>query len=398
MSTDDEFIAGKKPGRVYFSKEFPVKRQGEEHGARYASRVLEGADRTSFVKIEKEVVLRTTRTGRQQIKAFFLVSDRGIRTLTLQRFSTDPEQPHEEAHFALVGKEISQLLDLAVLVRTAQFEGQDKVRLEATDLETFRLTPEAARTLLAADPKLIATLVEERITDRDIVALAYRRRELDYFARLLREPAFFASEKKTKSVAQDERLWQVFFERNPWIFGYGLFYVFTSTLEQRKLEQIVAGTSLDAPGKRVDALLKSRGRISSLCFAEIKTHTTRLLEQAQYRPDVWAPSRELAGAIAQVQKTVDRAEQSLGSRLDSRSSDGAPTGETAFLIRPRSIVVAGNLSEFRTDQGINEPQFASFELSRRQLVAPEVLTFDELYERARFIVESATRDDASGGT
>ena len=121
MSTDDEFIAG-KPGRVYFSKEFPVKRLGGEQGARYASRILEGADRTSFITIEKEVVLRTTKTGRQQIKAFFLVDDRGIRTLTLQRFSADHEQPHEEAHFALVGKEISQLLDLAVLVRTAQFE------------------------------------------------------------------------------------------------------------------------------------------------------------------------------------------------------------------------------------------------------------------------------------
>lgn len=192
---------------------------------------------------------------------------------------------------------------------------------------------------------------------------------------------------------QDERLWQLFFERNQWIFGYGLFYVFTSSLDQGRLEQVVAGTSLDAPGKRVDALLRSRGRISSLCFAEIKTHATRLLEPTQYRADVWAPSRELTGAIAQVQKTVDRAEHALGNRLDSRHPNGAPTGETAFLIRPRSIVVIGNLSEFRTERGINETQFASFELFRRQIVAPEVLTFDELYERARFIVESAARDN-----
>lgn len=197
MSSDDEFIANKKPGRVYFSKEFPVKRHGDKHGARYASRVLEGADRTSFVTIENEVVLRTTKMGREQIKAFFLVDDRGIRTLTLQRFSSHPELPREEAHFALVGNEISQLLDLAVLVRTAQFEDHDKVRLDATDLATFRLTPEAVRSLLAADPKLIATLLEERITDRDIVALAYRRRELDYFARLLNDPLFFDSEKQT---------------------------------------------------------------------------------------------------------------------------------------------------------------------------------------------------------
>jgi hypothetical protein len=99
-------------------------------------------------------------------------------------------------------------------------------------------------------------------------------------------------------------------------------------------------------------------------------------------------------AIAQVQKTVDRAEQTIGSRLDVTDSSGNPTGENAFLIRPRSIVVIGNLEEFQTDYGINEPKYRSFELFRRQVVAPEILTFDELYERAHFIVESTALDDS----
>lgn len=42
-----------------------------------------------------------------------------------------------------------------------------------------------------------------------------------------------------------------------------------------------------------------------------------------------------------------------------------------------------------TVNGVNEEQFVSFELFRRQLTAPEIITFDELYERARFIVESS---------
>jgi hypothetical protein len=238
------------------------------------------------------------------------------------------------------------------------------------------------------------SLVEEEVTDRDLIAVAYRRRELDYFNRLLHDPEFFLIEKKTRSFSRDEDLWQSFFERNPWIFGYGLFYVFASSLEERKLEQIVAGSSLAGAGKRVDALLKTRGRISSLCFAEIKTHRASLLEGNQYRPKVWSPSRELVAAIAQVQKTVDRAEQTIGSRLDVTDSSGNPTGENAFLIRPRSIVVIGNLEEFQTDYGINEPKYRSFELFRRQVVAPEILTFDELYERAHFIVESTALDDS----
>jgi len=67
--------------------------------------------------------------------------------------------------------------------------------------------------------------------------------------------------------------------------------------------------------------------------------------------------------------------------------------ENAFLVRPPSIVVIGNLEEFGTDYGINEPKYRSFELFRRQLMAPEILTFDELYERARFIVESSVMDE-----
>jgi hypothetical protein len=155
---------------------------------------------------------------------------------------------------------------------------------------------------------------------------------------------------------------------------------------------MVAGSSIEGAGKRVDALLKTRGRISSLCFAEIKTHATDLLEARSYRPEVWAPSIHLTRAIAQVQKTVYLAEDEIGRRLNSRDRDGNPTGENAFLIRPRSVVVIGNLSEFITEQGVNEPKYASFELFRRQLTSPEIITFDELCERARFIVESAAQE------
>jgi len=74
-------------------------------------------------------------------------------------------------------------------------------------------------------------------------------------------------------------------------------------------------------------------------------------------------------------------------KLEPKDASGAPTGDVAYLMRPRSIVVVGSLAQFQTEKGLNEPQFGSFELFRRQLIAPEILTFDELYERARFIVE-----------
>lgn len=63
-----------------------------------------------------------------------------------------------------------------------------------------------------------------------------------------------------------------------------------------------------------------------------------------------------------------------------------PTGEEAFNFSPKSFLVVGSLQEFVGDNGINQDRFRSFELFRRNTSSPEIITFDELYERARFIV------------
>jgi hypothetical protein len=63
-----------------------------------------------------------------------------------------------------------------------------------------------------------------------------------------------------------------------------------------------------------------------------------------------------------------------------------PTGEHLFSYHPRSILIIGSLEQFKTPTGINKEKFRSFELLRRHTIRPEVITFDELYERAKFIV------------
>lgn len=67
-------------------------------------------------------------------------------------------------------------------------------------------------------------------------------------------------------------------------------------------------------------------------------------------------------------------------------TSGEPTGETIYTTEPRSFVICGRLSEFDGEHGVNERKFASFERFRRNLLRPEVITFDELYERACLIV------------
>jgi hypothetical protein len=215
--------------------------------------------------------------------------------------------------------------------------------------------------------------------------VGYRKKQLDTFYRLLDEPAYFATW-ADKLKLSPEAMWQKFFEKNTWMFGYGLGYLFLSALDDKKLEQVVQGHSLSNYGKRADGVMKTRGAISNLCFIEIKTHETALLANKPYRKGCWAPSGDLSGAVAQVQGTVHAAVESIGARFTGSDGDGNPTGEEAFNFQPKSYLVVGNLQQFVGVHGVNTEQVKSFELYRRSTASPEIITFDELYERARYIV------------
>jgi hypothetical protein len=280
----------------------------------------------------------------------------------------------------------STLIDFITGVKTTPLERAAKLHLSDEALRDLVLDQGQARRIFTKNSELFLGLAQQEDITRDLVAVGYRRKQLQRFERLLHEPGYFTSEQERLRRAP-EAMWQEFFEANTWIFGYGLTYQFLAQLDERKLEQIVRGRDLTAAGKRSDAIMKTRGIISSLCFVEIKRHDTPLLERNQYRADVWPPSAELAGGVSQVQTTVHAAIETLGHKLSPADDAGDPTGEILFNIEPRSCLVIGSLEQFQTDRGINVPKFRSFELYRRHTWRPEVITFDELLERARFIVE-----------
>ncbi len=213
----------------------------------------------------------------------------------------------------------------------------------------------------------------------------------------MHDQQFFNEKIKERDAHGDEAVWQKFFEENPWIFGYGLNYIFSSQLDNKKLEQVTSGMNFNQSGKRTDALMKTSGLISSLCFVEIKTHYTPLLKRDEYRRECWPISEELVGSISQVQKTVQKAVNDIRTKIEPTSRDGEPTGEVLFLYQPKAYVVIGCLSEFITPNGVNEQKFSSFELFRRNINNPEIITFDELYERAKFIVKHAEQDSKPVG-
>lgn len=226
-----------------------------------------------------------------------------------------------------------------------------------------------------------------KISSSDIVEISYRKEQLVEFEKLLTDNVYFENQiSKNKGI---ESVWQTFFEKNPWIFGFGLNYVFNAPLEGKKLEQTVSGSSITGSGKRTDALLATSGIIQSLCFVEIKTHKKEILKitDTAYRPDSWAISSELAGGIAQVQRTVQKSLRNIQHALELKDKDGFVTKEKLYLYKPKSFLLIGCLAEFKNENGnIHEEKYSSFEIFRRSISDVEIITFDELFERANAIV------------
>ena len=357
----------------------------KERPIRIATRANSQASGYDYGKEKGEVVLRHKEEAATCIKAKFLEDDKSLTVLTIQKFRPESNEPYGSG-FSFVGEEIGRLIEFIDQIRSIDLGDGRPRRIPDAELRRLALSSSQARALLQGNQDLFAELVRSSVTSQDVVAVAYRRRQLDAFWKLLEDPSFFDAARKKHG--KPEAVWQRFFEQNNWIFGYGLSLIYVTGLEDRKLEQVVSGFDVSGPGKRADALLKTRGALSSLCFAEIKPHETPLLGEKPYRSGCWSPSKELVGGISQVQGTVAEACQRIQSRLLPTDSKGSPTGEELFLFQPRSYLIVGSLNQFSGAGGVNAEKLRSFELLRRNTVNPEVVTFDELYERAKFIVEA----------
>lgn len=168
--------------------------------------------------------------------------------------------------------------------------------------------------------------------------------------------------------------WESFFEENDWIFGVGL--------GSRKLTVIRRQANLggaDVTGRgssRVDWLMASEARTRFTVIVDIKTPEEPLLESSPNRNRMYAPSRGLSRAVGQLQ-----------GYCHTWNTDGAqdrrnhPTSLGAYTYQPKGIVVIGNTEDF----GDNDDKRQSFELYRRNLTNPEIITYDELLERAKFL-------------
>jgi len=375
-----------KPGKTYVSPRLPAFGK-TERTIRIASKLIESDGGYEYAKEKDEVVLRHKEGAATYISAKFFEDNRNLSVLSIHKFLADSHKPYGSG-FSFIGSEIGKLLEFIANIQSASFQNGRALNITDEELRRIALTNHQARSLVVDNEDLFAEVLRSSVTRNDVVAVGYRKRQLEVFRQLLEDQDYFDGLKSKKSCS-DESLWQQFFEKNPWIFGYGLSYIYLAGFNEQKLEQVVQGYQIGQHGKRSDALLKTKGAMSNLCFVEIKTHKTDLLAKKSYRAGCWAPSSELSGAVSQVQGTVSYAAESIRGKLTINDPDGYPTGEEAFNYLPKSYLVVGSLTEFLGEHGANQEQFRSFELFRQNTKSPEIITFDELYERAKFIVHAS---------
>ncbi|MBA2058262.1 DUF4263 domain-containing protein [Psychrobacter cryohalolentis] len=370
-------------GKTYISPKLDAFRDSTKK-VRIASKLIESPDAYTFVKVKDEVVLRHKENAKSYITAKFIEDSRDVFVLNIQKYTVGTDNPHSLS-FSFVNEEIGKLLEFIHNIQSVNLDRSSPMNIKDEELKKIILSDSQAKKIIQENHELFTEVLRSEVTKEDIISVGFRKKQLEWYEKLLNDSKWF-EEIKDRKKTTNEGLWQYYFEKNPWIFGYGLGYIFIEGLDDKKLEQVVQGHNVNSHGKRVDALMKTKGIISNLCFVEIKTHTTQLLDSKPYRTGCWAPSKELAGAIAQVQGTVASAVDSLTNKVSLNDKLGNPKGEDIYNYQPKAYLVIGNMGEFLTENGINKDKLRSFELFRKNISSPEIITFDELYERARFIV------------
>lgn len=179
------------------------------------------------------------------------------------------------------------------------------------------------------------------------------------------------------AAERPETWWQDFFEKNTWIFGYGLNY---QILKSVQAQPRYGGLSITGRGiQKGDYLQRTEATVKFTVLVEIKRLGTQLLGSKKYRNGAWELGSELTGGVAQMHANCSTWEKE-GSK--TQGTQEALTRQGIFTVQPKGILVIGH-----TNQLTDLHKRDTFEMFRRNMLNPEILTFDELYERAKFIVK-----------
>lgn len=216
--------------------------------------------------------------------------------------------------------------------------------------------------------KQLSSIPGVNLSENDLSIVIKRREKLTEFKKALTDNA------------SNEGWWQNFFEQNKWIFGYGLNY---QILKQEQAQAHYGGQRVDGSGgQKGDYLTSTTGDINFTVLVEIKTPATPLLQgSTEIRNGAWSLSKNLTDALSQIEANIYTWEKQGSEQPENR--DKFEKGNI-YTVQPKGIIVVGSLAEFGEERSKRE----TFQRFRKSIHGIDIITFDELYQRASFIVEN----------
>jgi hypothetical protein len=210
------------PGRTYVSPAL-ASFSDPARKVRIATKLLEQPDTYAYAQEKGELVLRHKDGAKSTITAKFFEDDRGLFVLSIQGYTIATSKPRD-ASFSFIGDEIPKLVEFLNHIQTMPLKTSGAMVVPDDQFRRMVLSNVQARALFQDNEELFAEVLKSEITKQDVVAVGYRKRQLQVFKRLLTDSEYFPDVKERKNCTT-EAVWQQYFEKNPWIFGYGLSYI-----------------------------------------------------------------------------------------------------------------------------------------------------------------------------
>lgn len=387
------YFEQRNPDKIYVSKSFPFLHfKGViTNEKRFVKKVFEKETNSEFVEVNGEIVLKDLLLGKYQVSAtVYSRQDTNLMEFTLQRFIKDENdkiRPVKETSFSFTQDEFTALLKFLSDLKFLDFSDKDRFVVEGNSIPHNRIL----LNLTKPDPNKV--LVDKNLGSLVNKLTALSETEREQLLETLKNGVFSKSDldilsgrrdgledfkvKLNNASQYDEPEWQTFFKNNSWIFGYGLDYKFLSILQK---EASVSNIDLDGKNEVKSDFLLADNNFTVL--VELKRPDTPLFEKDKNRSESWKLSKDLTYAVSQI--LAQKAEWELNFQTKNFDEFGNPINQTT--IDPKTILIIGDTRQFSGSTKTDLIKRKTFELYRRNSRNIEIITYDELLDRAKFIV------------
>src|SRR5688500_9578166 len=157
---------------------------------RIATKLIEHQVMYAFAQVKEDLGLMHHEGAEPCITAKFLEDDRGIFVLSIQGYTAATSKPHN-ASFSFVGAEIGKLLEFVTHIQSLPLTGSGPMKITDDEVRRITLSPAQAHKLLRDNQELFAEVIRSAISKEDVVAIGYRKRQLELFHRLLTDDDYF---------------------------------------------------------------------------------------------------------------------------------------------------------------------------------------------------------------